>query len=55
MIRAVSAISKLALLNHPYHRVLIASMSGLKIRASKKSTSTVFAELSSEYLQKHNE
>ncbi len=55
MIRAVSAISKFALLNHPYHRVLAASMSGLKIRSSKKSTSTVLTELSSEYMQKHNE
>jgi hypothetical protein len=30
-------------------------MSGIKLRTSKKSSSTVFEELSSDYLQKYNE
>lgn len=60
MIRAISSLSKFALLYRPYCNATLTStisfaMSGLKVRSGKKSTSTVLAELSSEYMVKNSD
>ena len=55
MHRLVCTLPKLSIWHRSSLTLLVAPMSGIKLRNSKKSSSTVFAELSSEYLQKYNE
>ena len=55
MFRAISNLPKHLLLKQSLRTILISPMSGIKLRTSKKSSSTVFAELSSDYLQRFNE
>lgn len=55
MIRFISALSHITRFPHPYRSTLAASMSGLKLRTNKKSTSTVLEKLSTEYMQKNSD